>query len=1078
MTRFPLRPQRGFALLLTLTLLSFVVLLLVGLATYTRVETAVAGNTQRQAQARENALLGLNVALDQLQRHAGPDTRVTATAAALTGVNAQKRYYTGVWDSTPSDSGPRAWLASGAETAAGIDVTAAIPAARQVPLVSTQTDTSTTTNFPTPIPTEAALQDITAPGLPGQVGAARATIGRYAWWVGDQGVKAPIAVPDTVNDIDYAPFADGGATDLRTRIRQQISLGPDAIVASGSSAFDARDANNRGLVPKIAAMNQVAFLRSPANAALGIGVVRANFQAWSPGNFAVLANSKSGGLRQDLSLRPGLLGNAFAAWADYAAYMESLVPAVAAGEVTGAATSSSSAPSILPAYGTDPVRRRYVMTPHQRDVDVGGSHQVGPVLSEFGLTFNVRTLPSASGNSVVSIQPLETRAAWMISLWNPYTSALVPENLRIEISGLPRVSVVKESDGATVSSFSIAELYGDDADAPLRVSLPWDAENVPSTAPAEDRRSWLPGRVYTWRSIEDTTKGAIPAGGYPSRFYTRDFTATGETNGGVQRSAPGTVRGDEVCHLLVEGSDTPTSNLIVAVYAVRDGGDVLLGRFESPAFMSSFETTARMINASTYQFAYVFRLKESIDTIAEPSSWLTTPTIDFRRTRVPGEAFVLENGDNPAVYENGLTSGFMTAKPDRLLFRAGDAYSYNEDVPLFELPRAPLLSLGALQHFRIVNSRPFMIGNPWGSAATLNSIPLGELFDRFFFSGLAPGVTPGTTASGELIMPNPLLKSFRKADGARPTINDVRATSAVVASEDPDVPSVTGDAMSSRFFLQGAVFNANSTQRQAWIGVLRGIRFTAPLAFTYLDALSASGTADDTALASVQSNDAQFFRFSQSAQETYKAEAGSAESGEFSTPSVANTHLFRKGMRTLTADQVRDLAEKIVELIAIKHNASAPEGGPFRSLDEFLAPSTLFAGADAAGNALAPRSLLEAAIEAAQLNREEALGLVSTSAEFSSQWLTQADIMTALAPILFVRSDTFLIRTYGEAVNPATGAVEGRAWGEATVQRVPEYFEPAANEPYALPDSLSDLNQRYGRRFKVVSFRWLTRSDI
>jgi len=148
--------QRGFALLLTLTLLAFVVLLLVGLATYTRVETAIAGNMQRQAQARENALLGLNVALEQLQKHAGPDTRVTATAENVAEVNRQKRYYTGVWSAmpptapepvegepapvTPSAATPIAWLASGAETSMGVDVTTAVPSARSVVLVGAKTD--------------------------------------------------------------------------------------------------------------------------------------------------------------------------------------------------------------------------------------------------------------------------------------------------------------------------------------------------------------------------------------------------------------------------------------------------------------------------------------------------------------------------------------------------------------------------------------------------------------------------------------------------------------------------------------------------------------------------------------------------------------------------------------------------------------------------------------------------------------------------------------------------------------------------------------------------------------------------
>ena len=171
----------------------------------------------------------------------------------------------------------------------------------------------------------------------------------------------------------------------------------------------------------------------------------------------------------------------------------------------------------------------------------------------------------------------------------------------------------------------------------------------------------------------------------------------------------------------------------------------------------------------------------------------------------------------------------------------------------------------------------------------------------------------------------------------------------------------------------------------------------------------------------------------------------------------------------------------------MKHAAADSLGGPFRSLEDFLSPSPLFAGVDAEGNALAPRSVLEAAIADAGIN--------SAIPEFSSQWLTQGDVMTALAPILFPRSDTFVIRTYGEAVNPATTAVEGRAWAEAIVQRVPEYFDPSvppetplsAFEPVPNPDDPAapptstpsqDLNKLYGRRFKIISFRWLTRSDI
>ena len=83
-TRHPSLPRDargGFALLITITLLAFLVVLLVGLAAYTRIETAVASNTQRQTQARQNALLGLDVALGQLQKYAGQDPPASATTA-------------------------------------------------------------------------------------------------------------------------------------------------------------------------------------------------------------------------------------------------------------------------------------------------------------------------------------------------------------------------------------------------------------------------------------------------------------------------------------------------------------------------------------------------------------------------------------------------------------------------------------------------------------------------------------------------------------------------------------------------------------------------------------------------------------------------------------------------------------------------------------------------------------------------------------------------------------------------------------------------------------------------------------
>ncbi len=92
---------------------------------------------------------------------------------------------------------------------------------------------------------------------------------------------------------------------------------------------------------------------------------------------------------------------------------------------------------------------------------------------------------------------------------------------------------------------------------------------------------------------------------------------------------------------------------------------------------------------------------------------------------------------------------------------------------------------------------------------------------------------------------------------------------------------------------------------------------------------------------------------------------------------------------------------------------------------------------------------------------------------FGPKYLTQADVLSSLGPQLTARSDTFRIRTYGENVNPATRQIEGRAWCEAMVQRMPDYVATQAAEATA-----TGVNLTLGRRFQIVSFRWLTADEL
>jgi hypothetical protein len=132
-------------------------------------------------------------------------------------------------------------------------------------------------------------------------------------------------------------------------------------------------------------------------------------------------------------------------------------------------------------------------------------------------------------------------------------------------------------------------------------------------------------------------------------------------------------------------------------------------------------------------------------------------------------------------------------------------------------------------------------------------------------------------------------------------------------------------------------------------------------------------------------------------------------------------------------------------------------------LEEFLGPTAEFAD----------RSLLEDAVTATGLNEEalqpSAIVSSATATGLSSLTLLQSDLLGLLAPILQVRSDTFVIRAYGES-RDGSGIVVARAWCEARVQRMPMPFDSA--------DDIEKPAGLLGRRFHVISFRWLNPGDV
>lgn len=104
-------PRRGIALLVTIVLLVFLVLVVAALSSLVRIETQIAVNTDHLAQARQNALYAADVALGRIQETLGPDRRFTARADILSPTP-DNAYLTGVWDDTGNLI---TWLVNGNE---------------------------------------------------------------------------------------------------------------------------------------------------------------------------------------------------------------------------------------------------------------------------------------------------------------------------------------------------------------------------------------------------------------------------------------------------------------------------------------------------------------------------------------------------------------------------------------------------------------------------------------------------------------------------------------------------------------------------------------------------------------------------------------------------------------------------------------------------------------------------------------------------------------------------------------------------------------------------------------------------
>lgn len=198
MTDLPPRHRRGFALVVTLSLLVLLTVITVGLLTMSSSTTRASNSEQTQADARANAKIGLMLALSELQKAAGPDQRITSQADILTtGAPSEGRSrWLGVWNTsayspaTPDTKPFLRWLVSSNEST---EVTT--PPTTDVTKLSAASEAATTT----PVATADveifkgvdAANSVKVPKVQirPSTGANTQPKNYYAYWVEDEGSR-------------------------------------------------------------------------------------------------------------------------------------------------------------------------------------------------------------------------------------------------------------------------------------------------------------------------------------------------------------------------------------------------------------------------------------------------------------------------------------------------------------------------------------------------------------------------------------------------------------------------------------------------------------------------------------------------------------------------------------------------------------------------------------------------------------------------------------------------------------------------------------------------------------------------
>lgn len=986
------RRKKGFAIILVAALAGFVFLLGASLVAVTRLQSASANYDQRVRLAREHARAALEMAIGDLQQFASNDRQVTYNSDVYrsnVGANFNEAEPEGLrepfWMGASDDSNER-WLVTKA-----LDGTSFSPVGEaNYETVNLLGNGSVGSDF---LEVDVPMESIQVSGVHGYAENEQKTIGHYAYWVGDLGVKASYALYDQSGEMTEGSYGmdttliDG--TDLNDRQLRltQLRLGKpyiDFVDTNRGEGEETLADSNPLRIDRVT--NDFQFRERYGTSAnderylLGLteNELEGNFQDFTPLSKGLLVNasSVSNEYRRSVDYVTDLEGEV---WDDnlreYQEYYDAEYSSVLdydKGTHVFQITSVDDAPSIAP-----------VMTQFNLNASlyiVVTDEDASPKLGDLYISYNASC-----------------------SLWNPFSTYLEAETLSMNVSGLPHLTVWFDSTGN-------ASIWDGDLDELLSPEFQFGEEVNDGGA-----NTWRPGQIAVFsgpeldeeESAEGVTElefGIEHVSGSDKRVFQKLNSEAIELPDGEF----------SLVYSFINDDVPDPADLSIEVLGSNDGEAELLAVYQldgaSGRFIALEKENPSPLDQGIPTFGFSWKIGETEYPFGT-GYWPFEPSI-------PVDA--LSPFDPSADHSSNVSPSYESATLSIFGYNPSDVSESEEaisiepefDFPVFELPKQEITSIVQLRNVWGAQFEQLRLGEPHETSS-----PNG-LFDEFFVSSIASDWADGETIANAQYVP------------LAGTLNE----------------DLVDEDSAEHFEVHGA-FNVHSTSIDAWETLLKACS-TEQLGSR---ALQYESLEDDGEDANTEWDEPHFLFFN------LPQNAADVFIGDFDSATIdTNLEKYRMSNRAsvfaLNELEVRLLATYIVSNIRKRISGISFYGsnsGPFLSLQDFIDSGVVSnAISDFENDSLGGKQLTP---DWADIDGTE-------NAKF-----TQATVLNAIAPFLVVRSDTFLVRVYGDAVDPSDSTkIWARAYCEAIVQRV----RGVASEG-------SDY-----RKMELIAFRWLSPLEI